>query len=133
VVFCGYGEPLLRLDTVKAVAAWVKERGGRVRINTNGHGNAIHRRNIIPELRGIVDSLSVSLNAPDEQTYQRLSKPTIKNAFREVLAFIRESKKYIPEVQVTVVDLEGVDIAKCRLLADDLGVPLRVRKLDVVG
>lgn len=133
VVFCGYGEPLLRLDTVKSLARWIKEKGGHVRINTNGHGNLIHGRNILKELSGIVDTLSVSLDAHDEETYQRICAPTYKNAFREVVSFLREAKEYIPSVQATVVETEGVDIQKCRELTDELRIPLRVRKLDVVG
>lgn len=133
VVFCGYGEPLLRLDLVRNVAAWIKERGGRVRINTNGHGNLIHGRNILPELKGIVDSISISLDAHDEETYDRICRPAFKNAFRGVIDFISEAKKYIPDIQITVVKLEGVDIGKCRKIAEDLGVGFRVRKLDVVG
>ncbi|MDA8240673.1 MAG: YchF/TatD family DNA exonuclease [Nitrospiraceae bacterium] len=133
VVFCGYGEPLQRLDTVKHVARWIKERGGRVRINTNGHANLIHKRDILPELKGIVDSISVSLDAQDEATYNRLCKPAFKNAHAEIIWFIRQAKEFIPDVQATVVELEGVDIEKCREIAAQLGVKLRIRKLDVVG
>ena len=133
IVFCGYGEPMLRLDTVKSVAAWVKQQGGRVRINTNGHGNLIHKRNILPELQGLVDAVSVSLDAQDEKTYRQVCKPAFDNAFQEVINFIREAKLFIPDVKATVVAAEGVDVDKCRVLADELGVQLRVRKLDSVG
>jgi TatD DNase family protein len=133
VVFCGYGEPLLRLDTVKSIARWVKEKGGHVRINTNGHGNLIYGRNILTELASIVDTLSISLDAQDDETYQKICAPTYKDAFREVVLFIREAKHSIPSVQATVVEMEGVDIEKCRKITEELGVPLRVRKLDVVG
>jgi TatD DNase family protein len=133
VVFCGYGEPLQRLDTVKNVAAWVKRHNGKVRINTNGHANLIHKRDILPELEGLVDSISISLDAQDQETYNRLCRPAFKEAYPEVLRFIAEAKEYIPEVQVTVVELEGVDTAKCREIADRLGVKLRIRKLDAVG
>ena len=95
IVFCGYGEPLLRLDVVKSVASWVKGKGGKVRINTNGHGNLIHKRNILPELQGLVDSISISLDAQDEETYNRICRPAFKNAFNEVVNFIKEAKKYI--------------------------------------
>jgi TatD DNase family protein len=133
VVFCGYGEPLLRIDLVKSVAAWIKQNKGRVRINTNGHGNLIHGRNILPELKGIVDSISISLDAHDEETYNKICRPSFKNAFREILSFIKEAGKYIPEVKITVVTLEGVDVEKCRKIAEDLGVGFRVRELDIVG
>jgi TatD DNase family protein len=133
IVFCGYGEPLLRLDVVKSVASWVKEKGGKVRINTNGHGNLIHKRNILPELQGLVDSISISLDAQDEETYQSICKPAFKNAFNEVVNFIKEAKKYIADVTATVVTAEGVDVDKCREITDSLGVKLRVRRLDIVG
>lgn len=133
IVFCGYGEPLMRLDLVKNVARWIKEHNGIVRINTNGHGKLIHGRNILPELSGIVNSISISLDAHDEETYERICKPVYRNAFREVIEFIREAKKYIPRVEATAVELEGVDIEKCKKITDDLGVRLRVRKLHVVG
>ncbi|HMK60917.1 MAG TPA: YchF/TatD family DNA exonuclease [Dissulfurispiraceae bacterium] len=133
IVFCGYGEPLLRLNTVKAVAVWVKERGGRVRINTNGQGNLIYGRNILSELKGLVDSISVSLDAQDEETYNRICSPSFTNAFMAVIEFIRAAKEIIPDVQATVVEMEGIDIAKCRQITDALDVNLRVRKLDAVG
>ena len=133
VVFCGYGEPFLRLDLVKELSLWIKENGGRVRVNTNGHGSLINKRDILPELRGLVDELSVSLDAPDAETYERLCLPTFEGAFEEVLAFIKEAQKHVPAVQATVVEMEGVDVKKCRELASELGVPLRVRKLHRVG
>jgi TatD DNase family protein len=133
IVFCGYGEPLQRLDTVKSVAAWVKRNNGRVRINTNGHANLIHKRDVLPELKGLVDSISISLDAHDRETYDRICRPAFREAYPEVLRFIAEAKDYIPEVQVTVVDLEGVDTVKCAEIAARLGVKLRIRKLDAVG
>lgn len=133
VVFCGYGEPLERIDAVKTVAAWIKGRGGRVRINTNGHGNLIHKRDILPELAGVVDSFSVSLDAQDEQTYNRICRPLFKNAFPSVIEFIKRAKEVVPDVQVTVVDVEGVDVERCRKMAEEMGVSFRLRSLDVVG
>jgi len=133
IVFCGLGEPLLRLDVVKEVSSWIKQKGGKVRINTNGHGNLIHGRNILPELQGIVDSLSISLDAQDEDKYNEICKPAFKNAFQAVLFFIKEAKKYIPEVKVTVVEIPEVDIEKCRTIANEVGVELRIRAFNVVG
>lgn len=133
VVFCGYGEPLQRLDTVKNIARWVKEQGGRVRINTNGHANLIHKHAILGELEGIVDRISISLDAQDEETYNRICRPAYANAYAEVLRFISQAKEHIPEVQVTVVELEGVDVEKCGRIAAELGATFRIRKLDAVG
>ena len=133
VVFCGYGEPMLRLDLIKNIALWIKQNNGKVRINTNGQGNLIHKRNILPELKGIVDRISISLDAHDQETYNRICRPADKDAFNAILEFIKEAKHYIPEVTVTVVDIEGVDIGRCRKIAEDLGVGIRIRKHDVVG
>jgi TatD DNase family protein len=133
IVFCGYGEPMLRFDLIKNLAAWVKQHKGRVRINTNGHGNLIHGRNILPELQGLIDSISISLDAHDEETYNTICKPAFRNAFQGIIEFIKEAKKFIPDVQITVVELNVVDIDKCRKIAGELGVELRLRKLDVVG
>ncbi|NOZ25485.1 MAG: YchF/TatD family DNA exonuclease [Nitrospirae bacterium] len=133
VVFCGYGEPLLRLDLVKALAAWIKERGGRVRINTNGHGNLIYGRNILPELAGMVDSMSISLDAQDEETYTAVCKPSLNGAYSGVIAFVKEAVKYIPDVTVTVVDAPGVDVERCEEIARELGAGFRLRRYNVVG
>lgn len=133
IVFCGYGEPLSRLDLVKSVSAWVKERHGRVRVNTNGQANLIHKRRVADELRGLVDSISVSLDAQDEETYTRICRPVFPNAYREVIQFVREAKEAIPEVRVTIVAMEGIDVERCRRIAGELGVGFTVRTLDSVG
>lgn len=133
IVFCGYGEPLLRLEEVKNISRWIKANNGRVRINTNGHANLIHKRDILPELAGIVDSISISLDAQDAETYNRLCRPAFDNAYAEVLRFVKRAEEVIPNVQITVVQLPGVDVEKCRQIALDLGVHFRLRKYDVVG
>lgn len=135
MVFCGYGEPLIRLKVVKEVSAWVKENGGRVRIDTNGHGNMIHRRNILPELSGFVDEISVSLNAEDAGKYYKICRPRFGiETYDEIKRFVLEAKKYIPEVGVTVVDLPDIDLAACKRIAEkELGVNLRIRVYNVVG
>jgi len=134
IVFCGYGEPLLRLDVVKAVSAEVKRRGGKIRINTNGHANLIYRRNILPELAGLVDAMSVSLNAQNAEIYNKISHPQFGvNTYEAVTEFISRAKEYIPDVSVTVVLLPEIDIEACRNIADTLGVKLRIRDYNVVG
>ncbi len=134
IVFCGYGEPLLRLDVIKIVATEVKKQGGKVRIDTNGHGSLIHKRNILPELAGLVDAVSVSLNAQNAELYEKISQPKFGlAAYDAVKEFIREATKYIPDVTATVVTVPGVDVEACRRIADELGAKLRVREYNVVG
>jgi len=135
VVFCGYGEPFMRLDVILAVAAKVKEAGVRVRVNTNGHALLIHGREFLPKLTGLVDALSVSLNYPTESEYIEHCRPIIKGgAYDAMKEFVVAAKVYVPEVVVTVVDMPGVDVESCRRIAEDeLGVPLRVRHYNEVG
>lgn len=135
IVFCGFGEPLLRLETVKAVAAELKKIGARIRIDTDGQANLAHGRNILPELKGLVDAVSVSLNADNAAQYDRLCRsPFGEKGFAAVLEFLREAKKMIPEVVATVVDMPGVDVEACRRLAEDeLGVKFKRRTYDEVG
>ena len=134
VVFCGYGESLIRLDMVKRVAAELKQRGFRIRINTDGQANLVHKRNILPELTGLVDSISVSLNAPDSATYERLCNTPFGTAgFQGVCDFIRTARQHIPQVVASAVTVPGVDIEACRRLAGELGVEFRVREYAEVG
>jgi TatD DNase family protein len=135
IVFCGFGEPLLRLETVKTVAAELKKKGARVRIDTDGQANLIYGRNILPELKGLVDAVSVSLNAESPEKYQRLCRsPFGEESFHGILDFIREAKKVIPEVVATIVEMPGVDVEACRRLAEEeLGVKFKRRAYDEVG
>ncbi len=134
VVFCGYGEPLIRLDLVKEIAAWLKQQGIRVRVNTDGQANLVHGRNILPELSGLVDAISVSLNAPDAATYQHWCRSRFgEPGYQAVKDFLAEANKHIPSVTATAVTLPGIDIAACRRVADELGVEFREREYNEVG
>jgi TatD DNase family protein len=134
VVFCGYGEPLIRLDLVKEVAGWLKSRGVKVRINTDGQANLLHGRNILPELAGLVDSLSVSLNAPEAETYHRLCRSRFGvQGYQAVKDFLSEARKHIPSVTASAVAIPGIDMEACRRVAKELGVGFREREYNEVG
>ena len=135
VVFCGFGEPTLRLDVVKVVARAVKDRWQKkTRLNTNGQGSAINGRDIAAELVGLVDAVGVSLDAPDAATYERLCRPTVPNAFAVVCGFIRACKGRIPTIRATAVAVPGLDLEAIRRLAEeDLGVAFEVREYNDVG
>jgi TatD DNase family protein len=135
IVFCGYGEPLLRWDVVREAAAALKERGARIRVNTNGQSKLILGRDVLPEMEGIVDTLSVSLNASGPGEYLRLCRPDGgENAFAAVKKFISEARRYVPEVIATVVAAPGVDVEACRRIAtEELGVGFRARAYNDVG
>jgi len=134
VVFCGFGEPLLRLDLVREVAAELKKRGVRTRINTDGQANLVHGRNILPELSGLIDSVSVSLNAADALTYLKLcNSPFGEKAFPGICEFLKEAKKHIPRVVATAVTVPGLNIAGIKGLAESLGVEFREREYSEIG
>jgi len=133
VVFCGYGEPTLRFSALKEIAKWVKERGGRVRVDTNGLMFTFLPREKLKELKGLVDVWSVSLNAPDKETYDRVCRPAQVNAFEMVIDFIKEALKEGFEVVATAVDYDGVDMEKTEELAKSLGAKFRGRVYEVVG
>ena len=118
VVFCGYGEPTIRLEALKQVARFVKDRGGRTRLNTDGHGSIINKRNIVPELAGLVDSVSISLNSTDPQQYGALMRIDGPRNFTAMVEFAREAVRLLPRVVLTIVDLDDVDEEKARLFVE---------------
>ncbi len=134
VVFCGYGEPLLRLDLVKAIASALKKMKITIRVNTDGQANLVHGRNILPELAGLVDSISISLNAPDAATYQKICCSEFgEQGYEALKLFIVEARQYIPSVTATAVTVPGIDIDACRQVAEDLQVEFRERIYNEVG
>lgn len=131
-VFCGYGEPTCEIDMLVEVAKYIKEKTGiKIRVNTNGLGNLYNKRNIVPELASVVDSISISLNAPDAESYNNVTRPQFENAYEALLEFAEECNKVIPLTQLSIVDvLSPEDIAKCQKIADDRGIHLRIRKCE---
>ncbi len=132
VVFSGFGEPTLRLDLLKEAAGELKRRGARrVRLTTNGLANRTHGRNVLPELRGLVDAVSVSLQAESPEAYAKVCKTKgVEDPYPAVKEFIRWAKNCIPEVEVTAVAMPGlIDVEACRkVAAEELGAPFRARE-----
>jgi TatD family-associated radical SAM protein len=132
LVFCGFGEPMERLDVLLEVARWVRQHYKRplqIRLDTNGHGYALNDgRDVAVELKEAgIDKVSVSLNAGNRETYVEICKPTFPDAYEAVLDFIHRAKLVL-DVAVTVVRLPGVDLAKVQTVADGLGVVFKVRE-----
>ncbi len=134
VVFCGFGEPMERVDDVIQIADVLKlyRKDLPIRINTNGLGNLIHQRDITPLLKGRIDIVSISLNAPDAKEYLELTRNKFGNeSFQAMLDFAKECLKYVPHVVMSVVDIIGQEkIEKCQKICDDIGVKLRVRPFE---
>jgi TatD DNase family protein len=134
VVFCGYGEPTLRLDVIKEVSRAVKAKGGFTRIDTIGHANLIHKRNVVPELVGLIDHVSISLNAADAQKYEKLCRTEFPGeAFTGMVEFARECVRMLPRVTMSVVRVPNLDVEACNRLADEVGAAFRIREYDLVG
>lgn len=135
IVFCGLGEPTLRLYEMVEIAAELQQRGARrVRLNTDGLANLVYNRDVTPDLEGPVDALSISLNAQNESIYNRHCRPSLPGSYDAVLEFADRVRDFVPDVTLTAIDgLEGVDIAACERIAHKLGVKFRRRILDVVG
>lgn len=131
VVFCGYGEPTERLDVLLEVAKRIhSELGKNVRLDTNGLGNLINGRDIVPELAKVIDSVSISLNASNEDEYLEVTKSRFGlKSYDEVLAFIKECRSSISGVTVSVVGGSIPDSSeeKCSKIADGLNVAFRIR------
>jgi|SRR5690554_9458 len=128
IVFCGYGEPTIRWDVVKTIAKYVKENGGKTRLDTNGHGNHINKRDITPEMKGVIDTISISLNAADAATYSEIMRVE-KNMFNEMIMFAKSAKQYVDKVVMSVVSIDEVEIEKARdVVENKIGAEFRVRE-----
>ena len=134
VIFCGYGEPTCEFEILKSTALFI--RGicrTPIRLNTNGLGNLINKREIAPELKGLVDTVSISLNASTSEAYDAVTRPSFKgvNCFEEMLKFAKQVKEYVPNTMLTVGDVIGKEeIAKSQAIADSVGIKLRVREYE---
>ena len=131
VVFCGFGEPLERLDCISEVARWIKKYSGKVvRVDTNGQGYLLNNgKDVVKELKKAgVDRVSVSMNAHNKATYNQVCRPTFGNAYEKVLEFIEKTKRENLDMEITAVAIPEVDISKMRKMAKRMGVAFRSRE-----
>ncbi len=131
IVFCGYGEPTCRLYDMLTICKRIRELTTTpIRVNTNGHASLILGEDTAPLFKGLVDCVSISLNAADSDTYVSLCHPKFgENAYVGVLKFAREIIKYVPEVYLTVNGeaISDADIARCAEIAANIGAKFLVR------
>ena len=132
LVFCGYGEPTIRLDDILWVSQRVKEKSQiSVRINTNGHACLIYGRDVTPMLKGKIDCVSVSLNTASAEDYVMVCHPDFDaEAFDGLIDFAKKAKAYVKSVVFSVVrgSIPDCDIQKCQSIADNAGIPLKIRE-----
>jgi len=133
VTFCGYGEPTMKFNILKEVAKYIKDKYPNtfIKVNTNGHGNAINKKNILPELKGLVDEFSVSLNAHNENLYKELSQPKIENAYEAMKDFALKASEEGFKTTLSVVsgykDYD-LDLAICEEIAKKMNAHFRNRE-----
>lgn len=133
VVFCGYGEPMMRYNILIKVAQWIKATYPhiKIRINTNGQVNMIEKRDVTPEFEGIIDTVSISLNAASPKRYDELCHSSFGiEAYDGLLDFAKRAKKFVPSVILSIVDhdITAEEIETCRGIADSCGVDFRIRE-----
>ena len=139
VVFCGYGEPFLKKDMMKAFAQYLRKKHPeiKIRVNTNGHANAVYKTNIAEEFKGLLDEASVSLNSDNSEEYNEICNPKIENAYEAVKNFIKSCNKAGIKTYASVVtgfdDKHDINVDNCEKIADELGAEFRNREFITNG
>ncbi len=138
IIFCGYGEPMLKFDVLKEVAKYIKNKypDTKIRVNTNGHANFVYKRNVVPECKGLIDEFSVSLNGATKNEYDELSQPKFDEAYEEVKKFIKACADENISVVASVVEgYKGrhLDLETCEKIAKNHGAKFRVREWIING
>ncbi|MBQ9815684.1 MAG: TIGR04100 family radical SAM protein [Lachnospiraceae bacterium] len=131
IVFCGYGEPTERLDVLLETAKYIKSRYNiPIRINTNGLSDLIWGRSTAPQLEGLIDVVSISLNATNKEDYLKTVRPKFGiDSYDAMLQFARDCTRYVPEVVMTIVDVVTTpeEQEQCKEIARSVGAKLRIR------
>jgi len=131
VVFCGFGEPTMRLDVVLAVTEWLRLRRIPARLDTNGHGQLLNPDVDVPAALAAagLGAVTVSLNAADPESYDCICRPLFGKAYRAVIQFAEQCVEHDIETTLTAVDYPGADLAGCEAIATALGAGFRARGL----
>ena len=131
VVFCGFGEPTERLYDLLEVAKYIKSKSDiKIRINTNGLADLIWKQSTAPKLKGVIDAVSISLNATNKEDYLEVVRPKFGiESFDAMLQFTKDCTEYVPSVMMTVVDVVTTkeEQEKCREICESVGAIFRVR------
>lgn len=134
IVFCGFGEPTERFDDLIEIAKFIKQKyGKKIRLNTNGQGSLSNGKDITPLMQGLIDTVSISLNTPNEERYHELVRSRFGNqAFQAMLDFARNSKKYVSNVILSTVSttISEEEEKECQKICEELGVTYRIRPFE---
>lgn len=131
VVFCGFGEPTERLEDLLEIAAFVKDKFNKpIRINTNGLSDLIWQKDTAPMYKGLVDTVSISLNTPNKERYYELTRSKFGiDSYDAMLNFAGNVSKYVPHVVLSTVatTLTEEEEKQCAQICERLGVTYRIR------
>lgn len=134
IIFCGFGEPTERFDVLLEIAAYVKKTWNKkLRLNTNGLGSLVNGRNIAPDLSGLIDTVSISLNTPDPKSYLEIVKPKFgEGSFEALLDFAEECTKYVPNVVLSTVEttITKEQEKECAAICERIGARYRIREFE---
>ncbi len=139
VVFCGYGEPFLKKDMMKDFCLYLRKNYPqiKIRVNTNGHANAIYKTNVAEEFKKLIDSASISLNAANADDYNEICKPKISNAYEEMKKFVTACKTAGIDVTTSIVtgfdNIHDIDVNKCQEISKNLGAKFKIREFITNG
>jgi len=139
VVFCGYGEPFLKKDMMKDFCQYLRMNYPqiKIRVNTNGHANAIYKTNVAEEFKKLIDSASISLNAANAEDYNEICKPKISNAYEEMKKFVTACKSAGIDVTTSIVtgfdNIHDIDVNKCQEISENLGAKFKNREFITNG
>lgn len=129
VVFCGFGEPTYKVAEMVALCDYFHEKGLKTRLNTNGQGNLINKRDIVPELKGKIDFVNISLNASCVEKYQPICRSQFGEAgFAGLIEFAKLCRKNGVPCRFSIVDCIGEEeVEACKRLAQSVNIPLYIR------
>lgn len=130
IIICGYGEPTCALNNLIEACKYLKSKGISIRLNTNGLSDLINKRETAKEICEVIDSVSISLNAPTSEKYNEVTRPVFgEKSFDAMLKFAKECNEFGIPTKLTVVDvISKEDIEDCRKLCEEIDIPLRVRE-----
>ncbi len=129
ITICGYGEPCALNNLIES-CKYLRNKGVKIRLNTNGLSDLINKRETAKEICEVIDSVSISLNAPTAEKYNEVTRPSFgEKSFDAMLKFAKKCKEYGIPTKLTVVDvISKEDIEDCQKLCDSIDIPLRVRE-----
>lgn len=133
-VFCGYGEPTNAFDNLIKTAEYLKERFPqmKLRLNTNGLSDLINEKPTAAEICRVFDTVSVSLNDPSSEKYDKITRNIYPGkAFPALLKFTKECVEAGADVRMTVVDvISKEDIEASEKLCEECGAVFKLRSFD---